>query len=288
MNNNNEKKEARRYNSGKNRYELISSIGLERLAEVYTKGAEKYTIRDEDGKIIDDGADNWRNGQKWMGVIASVQRHIEAWKKGEDIDADLQTRHLANAAWGLLTLLDFEKTFPQGDNRNLWYKKPFKRVWLDLDGVVVDFEQYFLKYLGLEEHHAVDWNDFRFREHFSKIAKDDKFWLGCPKLIDPKELRYPITGYCTARTCDNEIIKTWLRKNGFPDAELINVGHDGKKSDYLQGKCDIMVDDSIKNFVDLNSKGILCYLMTRPHNEKYHVGHLRCDNINEFFSKIID
>ncbi len=55
----------------------------------------------------------------------------------------------------------------------------------------------------------------------------------------------------------------------------------------LKGKCDIMIDDSIKNFVDLNSNGILCYLMTRPHNEKYEVGHLRVNNMKEFFERVI-
>lgn len=32
-----------------------------------------------------------------MDTIGSVQRHIESWKKGEDID-ELGTYHLANAA----------------------------------------------------------------------------------------------------------------------------------------------------------------------------------------------
>ena len=47
-----------------------------------------------------------------------------------------------------------------------------------------------------------------------------------------------------------------------------------------------MLDDSIKNFVELNSNGILCYLMTRPHNSKYDVGHLRMDSMEQFINNL--
>lgn len=50
--------EARRYNKGKLRYELISPIALEEIAKVYTKGADKYTLYDENGDILDDGSNN--------------------------------------------------------------------------------------------------------------------------------------------------------------------------------------------------------------------------------------
>lgn len=108
---------ARRDNKGKLRYELLPSYALSKVVEVYTKGAEKYTIRDADGNIIDDGANNWRKGLSWMSMIASVQRHIEAWKMGEDLDPELETEHLANAVWGLLGLIEYRMFFPEGDDR---------------------------------------------------------------------------------------------------------------------------------------------------------------------------
>ena len=43
------KKVARRYNSGKLKYNLIPASFLKELARVYTIGAEKYTIRDDEG-----------------------------------------------------------------------------------------------------------------------------------------------------------------------------------------------------------------------------------------------
>lgn len=292
---------ARRYNKGKIRYELIPSNALKALAEVYTKGAHKYSVyKDSEGneilgskipleevfkyELIDDGADNWRKGLSWSGALDSIRRHIEAFKQGEDFDPELDTYHLANAAWGLFTILEYYKIFPQGDDRVQWYKNPFKKVYLDLDGVVVDFETSFLEYFNLPDYSPTDWNDWRFRENIHLIKDNNDFWLSCKPLIKPEDIVYPITGYCTSRACSNEVILEWLKKNSFPICEIINVGFDKTKVDALKGKCDIFLDDSIRNFMDLNSEGIKTYLMTRPHNKKYEVGHLRVNNISEFFS----
>ena len=44
-------KKARRYDNGKPKYHLIPPSFLKELAKVYTIGAEKYTIRDNEGNI---------------------------------------------------------------------------------------------------------------------------------------------------------------------------------------------------------------------------------------------
>lgn len=279
-NNRNEKKEARRYNSGKNRYELISSIGLERLAEVYTKGAEKYTIRDEEGKIIDDGADNWRNGQKWMGVIASVQRHIEAWKRGEDIDPDLKTRHLANAAWGLFTLLDFEKTFPQGDNRNHSYLRT-PRIGLDIDDVIVDFIGHWTKYHNQEVPEFWDF-DRQIKAKF-EILKDDKdFWMSMPLKTKASELKFTPSCFITSRSIPTAWTEEFLDKHGFPSVPVYTLGHGMSKVETAKkANIDWFVDDRYDNFLELNKAGIHCFLMDAEHNKRFEVGAKRIYSLSE-------
>lgn len=282
----------------KTRLGLIPADVLEEIGKVYTKGAFKYSIfEDATGnqilgkditfeeslnlKLVDDGADNWKKGLSLSSMVDSAERHISAFKQGQDID-ELGTHTLSNAVWNLMTIIWYQKHLPELDDRDVWWKKPFKKVWIDIDGILASFEQHFLEYLNLPLHAPTDWNDPRFRKNFDKIATDDTFWISCPTLIKPEDITYPIDGYCTTRPCNYYIIECWLELNGFPTAAIINTEKGVKKSDVLKGICDIMVDDSIYNFVDLNSNGITCYLMTRPHNIKYNVGLRRVNNIGEF------
>jgi len=283
------RKIARRYNSGKLRYQLITPIGLSKLAEIYTKGCEKYTVYNEDGSVKDSGANNWKSGLPFTQIMDSAKRHIQAWESGEDIDPDLQSQHLANAVWNLFTIIHLTETKPEFDDRDLWFKKPFKKLWLDLDGVLLNFEGQLLKWLGLpDDNHPNDWNDPIFRHGYDKIKNNPDFWKTMESLIDANDIRYPIAGYCTSRsTVDNSITQEVLDRFRFPTAPLINSGHEPKSKFLLEAGCEIMVDDSINNFVDCQSNGISCFLMSRPHNMKYNVGNWRINNLQELFDKLM-
>lgn len=269
------KEEGKRFNEGKTRHDLLKPFTQEQFARVLTEGAKKY------------GDNNWEMGMAWSKVIASLKRHLIEIELGNDYDDETKCLHSAHIMCNAAFLTEYYNIFPEGDNRNQWFKKPLKRVFLDLDGVVVDFEQYFLKYLKLDESKPTDWNDFRFRKYIKEVKNDNDFWLNCPRLIEPSDITYPITGYCTARNCNNEIIEEWLEINRFPYGDIINVGIDGNKVDILKEKgCDVMVDDSIYNFMNFQNNNILCYLMTRPHNIKYDVGMYRVNDFNHFMEKV--
>lgn len=77
------------------RYDLISPIGLRRLAETYAEGAIKYSPH------------NWTKGFPMSEVLNHGQRHIELWRSG-----DTSEDHLAHAAWNLFTLMHFEESRP--------------------------------------------------------------------------------------------------------------------------------------------------------------------------------
>lgn len=289
---------ARRYNNNKIRHELIPANAVNELAKVYTVGAEKYTLRDNNNNILDDGADNWKKGMSWKKVIGSVKRHINKFEKGEDFDYDWPeeilntygpTYHLANAAWGLLTLLEFYKIHPELDDRNIVENNHKLRIGLDIDGVLADFETAYLEHFNIDnKEHPIDWNDYRFKNsnNFKIIEGDINFWSNIKPIITGKDIDFNVSCYCTARPIDVETINRWLKFHNFPKAPLLNVGLNGNKVDFVKENCDVFIDDSIYNYNEINNNGGCCFLMTRSHNEKYSVGYKRINNIKEIKEKL--
>ena len=288
---------ARRYNSGKPRYELIPHGALEKLAEVYTRGAHKYTVyKDGDGnevkgslipqdqvssfEILSDGANNWRNGLGWMGAVASVKRHIQSWESGEDLDKDLGTYHLANAAWGLFALLEYYKIYPQGDDRPHHYLTP-KKIGLDIDEVLADWVGHWTTYHGQEVPET--WNFDRNIEDKFKALKDNKeFWLSVPIKTPASDIHFEPHCYITSRSIPKEWTEEWLDRNGFPTVPVYSVGHSESKVKVAkESGIDIFVDDRYENFVELNKAGICCYLFDAPHNQRYEVGFKRIKSLRE-------
>jgi hypothetical protein len=84
------------------RFDLIPAEAARQLALVYGAGAEKY----------DD--DNWRRGYAWRLSVGALERHLNAWKRGESYDEEVSelagqpVHHLACAAWHCFTLMTFE------------------------------------------------------------------------------------------------------------------------------------------------------------------------------------
>jgi hypothetical protein len=266
--------EGLRFNQGKLRYDLLPPGPIRELTKVLTRGAEKYAPR------------NWENGMKWSTVIASLRRHLDSFENSEDFDIESGLPHLSHAMTNILFLMEYMNTHPEHDDREPWFKRPKLRVWLDIDGVVADFESHFLKHFGYDpKDHATDWDDWRFRNGMGKLVNDKDFWLSVPKIVSSNEFTYPITGYCTSRSCPDEFTLDWLKINGFPKLQYINVK--GKsKAEALRGICDVFADDSINNFMDLQQNGILCYLLSRHHNVKYDVGYYRVNNFQEFMERV--
>ena len=289
---------ARRYNRGKPRYELIPTGPLRALVDVYTKGAHKYSLyKDKEGRIIkgedipletvhnyellDDGAQNWRKGLSWSETIGAVERHIAAWKNNENIDPDLKTQHLANAAWGLFSLMEYAHSFPQGDDRTKTYLRNYK-IGLDLDGVLADFVGHLTKVSGHEGYSPVYWNDPIIRAQLDIFKDDVNFWATIPPLIDGSSLWFEPHCYITARPIPNEVSEQWLDTYKFPKAPVYTVGHGITKVEAaLKAGIDYFVDDGYVNFVELNNAGITTFLYTAPYNVKYNVGDKRINSLEE-------
>lgn len=98
------------------RYDLIPVRPLEALAQRYGHGAEKYDER------------NWERGYEWSKSYAALQRHLNAFWRGEDEDEETPGTHLSAAAFHIFALMHFS------DPRNPEYKRfdDRPREWEDV------------------------------------------------------------------------------------------------------------------------------------------------------------
>jgi len=78
------------------RYDLITPIGLRRLAQTYAEGASKY------------GENNWLKGIPSSDLFNHAVRHMYMWLSG-----DTSEDHLAHAAWNIFAIMHFEETRPE-------------------------------------------------------------------------------------------------------------------------------------------------------------------------------
>ena len=112
-----EKQEMLRYNQNKLRVSLVPVSAIEGIASVLTYGANKYTVKDEEGNVIIDGANNWRSGSNWTSVIDSLERHLLAFKRGEDICSESGELHIDHLMCNAAFLKEFYRIHPDKDDR---------------------------------------------------------------------------------------------------------------------------------------------------------------------------
>lgn len=76
------------------RWDLLPLDSIEKIVEVYTKGADKY------------GDNNWQNlSNGYQRYKAALLRHLVEYEKGNKIDSDTGCEHLAQVAWNAIAIL---------------------------------------------------------------------------------------------------------------------------------------------------------------------------------------
>ena len=87
----------RKFDGGKLEYGLLPPLALEETVKVLTFGAQKY---DRDNwQIVPDAKRRY---------FDAVQRHMWAWKQGEQMDPESGIHHLAHAMCGLMFLYEHD------------------------------------------------------------------------------------------------------------------------------------------------------------------------------------
>ena len=78
------------------RFDLVPPDVMLELAEHYGKGSLKYDDR------------NWEKGYDWGLSVAALERHLNAWKRGEDFDEETGSSHLVAVIWHAVALRWFQ------------------------------------------------------------------------------------------------------------------------------------------------------------------------------------
>jgi len=86
-----------KFDKDKLRYSLIPPYALEELAKVLSYGAKKYK------------PNNWRKNTDISRYEDALWRHLQAWRKGEEIDKESGLSHLAHALTNLVFIIELNK-----------------------------------------------------------------------------------------------------------------------------------------------------------------------------------
>lgn len=81
-----------RFNEGKPRASLFDQLFLWGVTKVLEFGAKKYAVN------------NWRKGLLWSACLDSMDRHLLAWKQGEDLDPESGIHHLDHVGCNVMFL----------------------------------------------------------------------------------------------------------------------------------------------------------------------------------------
>lgn len=101
---------ATKFDNGKVMMGLLPPLAKQRIAEVFTFGANKYSSW------------NWSKGMQFSRLYDALQRHLTAWEMGEDIDPESGKSHLAHAGCCIMMLLETAELRKDLDDRPDHYK----------------------------------------------------------------------------------------------------------------------------------------------------------------------
>lgn len=149
------------------------------------------------------------------------------------------------------------------------------RIGLDIDNVIADWDYGYLK--RFKKFPKQDW--VITRNVTNILIHERDFWINLPIKHLPN---FTPRLFCSARVNSRNWTKTYLKNHGL-NSPLYQVnGYHMSKYDTLKGKVDLFIDDSLKNFIDLNSKGIPCLLMDSDNNKNWgEIGRIYSLDINE-------
>lgn len=222
---------AKRFDSDKLRLELVPASTETELGKVFTFGAVKY------------GDHNWRKGMNWSRVTGSLKRHLNAFEQGQDFDPESGFLHMSHVLANASMLVEYYKTFLDGDDRPAKWNRPLPRIGLDIDEVLAAFVDHYQSFFGCKLFVESYNFDPEMPARLNGLKDNVDFWTSMPVKVKPSDIPFEPTCYISSRVCDPEITKMWLRQNNFPLAPVVHASTS-------KTKAQIAKDFELNYFVD--------------------------------------
>lgn len=159
------------------------------------------------------------------------------------------------------------------------------RIGLDIDDVLADFMGTYLNRFGNPKC------DFEITKNVQRVLiKDKQFWLNLPVI---NNIDFIPELYCTKRVNPKNWTRQWLLDNGFPNKNIYQVICQVRnKADYIKGKVDVFIDDSLSNFIKMNLAGVPCLLLDKEYNRDWgpvgRIYSLRQEEIEDAYKVLME
>jgi hypothetical protein len=135
------------------------------------------------------------------------------------------------------------------------------KIGLDLDDTVFSFMKSYIDKFGIPK------TSKEIAKNVYRLRKNKEFWENLP-VINLPDFKPELI--CTKRINSKSYTRKALSKiniNNIPIYQL--YCYTSKKSSRIKGKCDVFIDDSVDNFIDLNTAGIPCLLIDSEWNRDF-------------------
>ena len=185
----------------------------------------------------------------------------------------------------LSMIVDFEKDFKEQLKLKFLARK--FDIGLDIDEVLADFIGGYNRYApGRITKENYNWHfSYGLKDILAELNDNRDFWTNLTPLISHMDIPFIPKCYITKRNFPVAWTEEWIEKNHFPCVPVIHVP-DSKVAAYKEQQLDYYIDDSIKNFQELNSEGCKTFLMDAVHNKQFSVGEYRLYSLHDIINKI--